>query len=107
MRDLVAPDGNRVDLTADQFALLDTLIQNTGQALGRDYLSRAVFDRPLKAGDRSIDNLVVRLRRRLGESARSPVIIKTARAGGYFFDGFPDPTDMTHTLFTNEQRHAA
>jgi two-component system OmpR family response regulator len=107
VRELLTPEGRRIDLTTDQFGLLDTLIKHTGKALSRNFLSRALFDRPLKAGDRSIDNLVVRLRRRLGESARAPRIIKTARTGGYFFDGFPEPSGTATTRAVTEERYAA
>jgi DNA-binding response OmpR family regulator len=95
-RELTTPNGNRIDLTADQFGLLDILMQHAGKPLSRDYLSRTLFDRPLKDGDRSIDNLVVRLRRRLGEAARAPQIIRTARSGGYFFGGFPITAPAQH-----------
>jgi DNA-binding response OmpR family regulator len=104
---LIAPDGKAVDLTADQFSLLDVLIQNHGQPLSRDSLSRSVFGRPYKAGDRSIDNLVVRLRRRLGEPARLPRIIKTARSGGYFFGGFPDQAAARPLLARQDKQRAA
>ena len=93
-RELIAPEDQPIDLTADQFSLLDVLIQHTGTALSRDFLSQTLFGRTLKVGDRSIDNLVVRLRRRLGESARAPRLIRTARAGGYFFAGFPNAMDI-------------
>jgi len=100
-RELIAPEDQPIDLTADQFSLLDVLIQHTGKALSRDFLSHTLFGRSLKTGDRSIDNLVVRLRRRLGEPARSPRLIKTARAGGYFFAGFPDAGDIDPALLPN------
>jgi two-component system OmpR family response regulator len=100
-REVMAPDGRLIDLTIDQFSLLDVLIKNSGKALSRKFLSRALFNRPLKAADRSIDNLVVRLRRKLGESARAPRIVKTARSGGYLFDGFPGPSSTKRKSFPN------
>jgi two-component system OmpR family response regulator len=106
-KDLVAPGGRRIDLTADQFSLLDTLIQNAGKALSRPYLSRELFGRPLKPGDRSIDNLVVRLRRRLGDPARAPHVVKTARMGGYLFERFPEPQGMKPAVRQQEERRAA
>jgi DNA-binding response OmpR family regulator len=106
-KDLVAPGGQRIDLTMDQFSLLDLLIQNAGKALSREHLSHALFGRPLKPGDRSIDNLVARLRRRLGDPARRPSVVKTARTGGYLFDGFPDLKRMKPALRQTEERRAA
>jgi DNA-binding response OmpR family regulator len=106
-RALMTPDGDQIDLTRDQAGLLDILIRHTGQALSRENLSTALFDRQLKAGDRSIDNLVVRLRRRLGESARRPCIIKTARTGGYYFDGFPMPHGTKRASRREDEKIAA
>jgi DNA-binding response OmpR family regulator len=97
-RELITPRGLPIDLTDDQSSLLDILIQHTGKALSRDFLARTLFGRALKAGDRSIDNLVVRLRRRLGEPAGLPRLVKTARAGGYFFAGFPDALRIEASL---------
>lgn len=87
-RELSAPDGNAVPLTTAEFNLLHVLAQNAGTPLGREYLSRAVFCRAYKAMDRSIDNLVARLRRKLREPNRAPRMIKTARPFGYVFTGF-------------------
>ena len=42
-----------------------------------------IYQRPWTSDDRSIDNLVVRLRRKLGEDPRDPQLIKTVRGGGY------------------------
>ena len=90
-RELIAPNGELVSLTSAEFNLLDVLTQNIGTPLSRDYLSRAVFGRAFSAMDRSIDNLIARLRRKLGDPARAPRMIKTARPIGYVFTGFADP----------------
>ena len=105
--ELVSPDAGRIDLTTDQFNLLRLLIQNSGKTLSREYLSSALLGRELKTTDRAIDNLVVRLRKRLGESARRPRIIKTARTGGYFFDGFPAPSVTPPASYPLDQKLAA
>jgi DNA-binding response OmpR family regulator len=78
-------------LTTAEFNLLDILVRNPGQPLDRDQMSRAVLGRPFNSLDRSIDNLVARLRRKLGDPARAPRMIKTTRAVGYVFTGFERP----------------
>jgi DNA-binding response OmpR family regulator len=45
-----------------------------------------VFRRPFRAEDRTVDNLVLRLRRKLGP--RQQDAIKTVRGAGYMFAGF-------------------
>ena len=51
--------------------------------LTRDQLLELTQGREALPFDRSIDVLVGRLRRHLGENAKEPHIIKTARGAGY------------------------
>ena len=106
-RTLQGPDGTPIDLTSDQFRLMDILITHAGKTLSRAFLTRTLFNRTAKAGDRSIDNLVARLRQRLGEPSRGPRIVRTARAGGYFFAGFPDQFGTKPPRAGNERKRAA
>jgi len=82
-RRLQAPDDSWVDLTASEYRLLEILITHPGQIQSRASLLASIYQRPWSADDRSIDNLVVRLRRKLGEDPRNPRLIKTVRGGGY------------------------
>jgi hypothetical protein len=54
-RELIAPGGTPVPLTAAEFNLLNIPVLNTGIPLDRDYLSRAVFGRVYSAMNRSRD----------------------------------------------------
>lgn len=87
-RTLHRPDGSEVDLTAAEFDLLQALAEVPGQALDRDTLTRRVLHRPWHAEDRSLDNLVVRLRRKLGDGGERT--IATIRGQGYAFTAFRD-----------------
>ena len=82
-RRLRATDGRSVELTASEYRLLEILITHPGQTQSRESLLLSVYQRPWTADDRSIDNLVVRLRRKLGEDPRDPQLVKTVRGGGY------------------------
>jgi len=86
-RELTDPEGRPVLLTLLEFKMLETLVANTGRPLHRRDLFAAVVGRPYEANDRSIDNLVARLRRKLGDPAKQARIIKTARGLGYVFTG--------------------
>jgi DNA-binding response OmpR family regulator len=46
-----------------------------------------VFGRPFRPDDRTVDNLVLRLRRKLNTAA-DPRAIRTVRGAGYMFAGF-------------------
>lgn len=87
-RDVFTPTGQPCDLTAAEFELLATLLQHRGSPVSREVLSQAVFNRSWQAEDRGIDNLVVRLRRKLAPKAHNAQIVKPVRGIGYLFTGF-------------------
>ena len=89
-RDLYRPGGERCLLTTAEFDLLDCLVQRAGTAVTREDICRIVYRRPYWAEDRSVDNLVVRLRRKLETDTRRPEVLHTIRSMGYMFAGFPN-----------------
>ena len=82
-RDLRAPDGVVVPLSGAEYRLLLIFLQNPNAVLSRDQLSNFTFGRDADPLDRTIDMQVSRLRERLRDEAREPVIIKTVRGKGY------------------------
>src|SRR4051812_37964568 len=59
-------DGELLDLTRTEFELLHLLLRNRGRAFSRAYLHHTVWGEPAVEGDRSVDNAILRLRRKLG-----------------------------------------
>jgi two-component system phosphate regulon response regulator OmpR len=88
-RNLSAPDGHAVPLTTAECDLLIELVANEGRPQTRDDLSRRVFNREWQPYDRSLDGVVVKLRRKLEPDPENPLVIKTIRGTGYVFTGFP------------------
>ncbi|KIM00549.1 TorCAD operon transcriptional regulatory protein TorR [Paramagnetospirillum magnetotacticum MS-1] len=84
-RDLLSPDGVMVALSAGEFGLLQVFVEHPRRVLSRDQLLDFARGRSAVPFDRSIDIQVSRLRRRIGDDARDPQIIKTVRGGGYLF----------------------
>lgn len=85
-RQLLRPDGSECHLTTAEFDLLQLLLGTRGTAVSRDMIAERVFRRPFRAEDRTVDNLVLRLRRKLGGPQQDA--IKTVRGAGYMFAGF-------------------
>lgn len=81
-RTLQAPDGERVDLTGGEFELLMVFLQRPGRILSRDSLLDLTQGRTADPFDRSIDILVSRLRRKLGDASVFNML-KTVRNKGY------------------------
>jgi two-component system OmpR family response regulator len=71
-----------VHLTGAEFDLLTTFLDRPGRLLSRDQLLDLTQGRGRDPLDRSIDVLMSRLRRKLGESDGNPVF-KTVRNSGY------------------------
>ena len=77
---LVRRDGRIVHLTPTEFALLDVLLRNPGRAFSRAYLLDTVWGQEYVGGDRSVDNAMLRLRKKLGPLGD---IIETVWGVGY------------------------
>jgi two-component system, OmpR family, response regulator len=82
-RNLTSPQGVLVALGGTEFRLLRTLLEHAQQVLTRDQLIDMMLSRDAGPFDRAIDVQVSRLRHRLGDDARDPVLIKTVRNYGY------------------------
>jgi two-component system OmpR family response regulator len=82
-RHVVAPDGLVVPLSGAEFRLLRVLLEHPQRVVSRDQLLELANGRESILFDRSIDVLIGRLRRRLGDDGREPQVIKTVRGQGY------------------------
>ena len=58
-------NGDPIDLTKTEFALLHLLVSNPGRVFSRAYLVDTVWGADYVDGDRSVDNAVLRLRKKL------------------------------------------
>jgi len=82
-RHLVGADGVVVPISNGEFKLLRAFAENPFRVLTRDQLMDVLAGREAGPFDRSVDVMVHRLRRRLDDDAREPVLIKTVRSEGY------------------------
>ncbi len=79
----VTVDGEPVDLSQSQIALLSTFMRHPNQALTREQLISLTFDNDFDGYDRAIDSQVARLRRQISRDGRQP--IQTVYGAGYRF----------------------
>ncbi len=82
-RRLLDHTGEEIVLTGGEFSLLQVLLERAGRVLNRDQLLDLTQGRQTHVFDRSVDNQVSRLRKKLEEDPKAPQIIKTVRGGGY------------------------
>lgn len=84
-RRLFAPDGSEVPLTRGEFALLEAFTRRPGHVLSRDQLLDLTGGPDRAPLDRTVDVMVGRLRRKLGDTAESPRMLITVYGMGYLF----------------------
>jgi DNA-binding response OmpR family regulator len=83
----VTRNGSDVALTGAEFDILLLLVRSAGKVLSREEIAEAALGRPIGFFDRSIDNHISNLRKklstRLGEAER----IQNVRGAGYVYTG--------------------
>jgi two-component system OmpR family response regulator len=86
-RELIDEAGVAVPLSSGEYRLLATLLERPGMVLTRDQLLDLTRGRSAQPFDRSIDNQISRLRKKIERDPRRPELIKTAWGDGYSFAG--------------------
>ena len=84
-RDLESDADVVVSLSTSEYNLLLAFVQHPQRVLTRDQLLDLAKGRSAMPFDRSIDLQVSRLRRKIGDDAKNPKVVKTVRGGGYIF----------------------
>ena len=84
-RELVGEDGVVVPLSTGEFRMLVNLVQRPRIVLSRDQLLELTQGRDATIFDRSVDNQISRLRKKIEPDLRNPTYIKTVWGGGYVF----------------------
>ena len=73
-------NGQPIDLTRTEFDLLQLFLSNPGRVFSRAYLLDTVWSENYIPGDRSVDNAILRLRKKLGDLGEA---IETVWGVGY------------------------
>jgi len=84
-RELHDTENNPVPLTTGEYELLYVFVTNPRQVLSRDQIMDNLKGREWLPNDRTIDNQVARLRKKLEAADDAQPLIKTVRGAGYLF----------------------
>jgi len=82
-RELVGEDGVAIPLSTGEYNLLHAFVTHPRRVLSRDQLLDLSQGRELAAFERSIDNHISRLRKKIEANPSEPKLIKTVWGGGY------------------------
>jgi len=78
-------DGRSHDLTQKEAMILQTLADREGEVVSRDEILDAVWGYEVFPSSRTVDNFIVRLRKRFEPHPDEPIYIHTVRGIGYRF----------------------
>ena len=79
----VTVDGRPVELTGAEFDILRALVERAGRVVSRERLMELARGAEFGAFDRAVDVHISNIRKKLGDSPRSPRWIRTIRGVGY------------------------
>ena len=74
-------------MTGAEFDVLLLLVRSAGKVLSRDEIAEAALGRSIGALDRSVDNHVSNLRKKLGAQVGKSERIQNIRGQGYLYSG--------------------
>lgn len=78
-------NGCDVDLTGAEFDVLSLLVRSAGRVLTRDEIAEGALGRPMGMMDRSVDNHISNLRKKLGAAVEGVERIRNVRGQGYMY----------------------
>ena len=96
---VAAVDGRALELTVRELQLLTALARRRDRIVSRQELYTAVWQRPFRPQERSVDVYVKRLRRKLREALPGSELIHTHHGFGYRLS--PSVSQLFHTSATD------
>lgn len=97
--ELTDPHQAVCDLTTAEFKLLCVLVQHPRRVLSRDQLMDLTGGLQWTPLDRTIDNQIARLRRKIEADSADPRLIKTVRGIGYLFAPDVEVSDSSSPIW--------
>ena len=79
--------GAHVTLTGTEFEILLCLVKSRGKVVSRDEIAEVCLGRPVGVFDRSVDNHISNLRKKLGATSDGKERIQNLRGTGYVYTG--------------------
>lgn len=81
----LTPQRQEVLLTQGEYQLLLAMVRHARTVLTRDQLLELTHSETLDVFDRTVDVLIMRLRRKIEANPHQPMLIRTIRRLGYVF----------------------
>lgn len=82
----IKKNGEVLNLTSAEFEILSMLIKNKGRVLTRDYILDNTIYLNYDSIDRTVDVIIGRIRKKIGDDPKNPKYIISVRGLGYKFE---------------------
>ncbi len=82
----IKKNGEVLNLTSAEFEILSMLIKNKGRVLTRDYILDNTLSLNYDSIDRTVDVIIGRIRKKIGDDPKNPRYIISVRSLGYKFE---------------------
>ena len=83
----ITREGEPLELTPAEYEIFALLLERRGEVVSRDFIANSVASLRWESSERSIDVIVSRLRRKIGDDPRHPRFIRSVRGVGYQYIG--------------------
>lgn len=83
---IIKKNGEVLNLTSAEFEILSMLIKNKGRVLTRDYILDNTIYLNYDSIDRTVDVIIGRIRKKIGDDPKNPKYIISVRGLGYKFE---------------------
>jgi len=93
---LSSPEGEQVDLTSSEYRLLSALVSRPNVAISRDEILKMISGREWSPLDRSADMAIAKLRKKIEQNPKRPLLIRTIRNKGYQLTAAVEYNESTH-----------
>lgn len=80
---MIFKDDTKIELTANEFKILTSFINNPNKVLSREQLINAAFGHEYESYDRTIDTYIKNIRQKLEDDPKTPAYIVTVYGAGY------------------------
>ena len=82
-RHQLSRDGEILEISAKEFELLRYLVERRGQVISRDTLLAEIWGHQAEIATRTVDNFIVRLRKKIEPDPADPAYLLTVYGSGY------------------------
>lgn len=84
---LISKEGQALDLTLAEYEIFTLFLEKKHEVISREFIVNSINAIRWESSDRSIDVIIGRIRKKIGDDTKNPLYIKSIRGVGYKYIG--------------------